>query len=468
MLDKFDDSTYKSAYSQVIQNVFPCHLSNENIGDSIVQNTVSNCTIGIELRNAEGKISKIFILTGDSVSFSVFKDKSSNNNVELIVIRGDASDITDLKNFISKYDRYSVAKVIIDDYRYASMVSVSIFIDLFTNEDDNIEADSDYGVFLSNTTPNTEMNIAKAVYEAILFADLNFYKNRNRIYYTEFEAGPLSMMDNDTKCKIKEINIDSITVNFIVDDVLIPVESADISLYKFVNDKDSTYDYFSEGIAVKYSKKNKKVINKLAKIVLDPKVEYHIDLMSYNPLLDIIQVVISTKPVSDFDNSDKHNKPKKDDIVDNKGKRKDYISWTEFFIGVAKMAAKRSKDPSTQVGCCIVKDNKILSVGYNGFPNGCSDDEFPWNSKPIDNPIDVKDYYVVHAELNAILNSGNVRELKGATLYTTLYPCNECAKAIIQCGIKNVCYIEKRESNATLATERMFMNCGIRTEQIKK
>ena len=119
-------------------------------------------------------------------------------------------------------------------------------------------------------------------------------------------------------------------------------------------------------------------------------------------------------------------------------KRTDYISWDEYFMGVAKMSALRSKDPNTQVGACIVSnDNKILSMGYNGLPRGCSDDEFPWAREGA--PLDNKYMYTAHSELNAILNySGG--SLEGAKLYVSLFPCNECAKAIIQSGIKEVIY----------------------------
>lgn len=120
-------------------------------------------------------------------------------------------------------------------------------------------------------------------------------------------------------------------------------------------------------------------------------------------------------------------------------KRTDYLTWDEYFMGVAMLSGMRSKDPNTQVGCCIVgSDHKILSVGYNGFPTGCSDDEFPWAREGND-PLDMKYIYSTHSELNAILNySGG--SLKGATLYVTLFPCNECAKAIIQSGIREVVY----------------------------
>ncbi|MEY8427318.1 dCMP deaminase family protein [Lachnospiraceae bacterium 46-15] len=119
-------------------------------------------------------------------------------------------------------------------------------------------------------------------------------------------------------------------------------------------------------------------------------------------------------------------------------KREGYISWDEYFMGVAMLSAMRSKDPSTQVGACIVgADNKILSVGYNGFPIGCSDEEFPWNKTGED--IDNKYFYTTHSELNAILNYRG-GSLEGAKLYVSLFPCNECAKAIIQAGIRTVVY----------------------------
>ena len=122
-------------------------------------------------------------------------------------------------------------------------------------------------------------------------------------------------------------------------------------------------------------------------------------------------------------------------------KRTDYITWDEYFMGVALLAARRSKDPSTQVGACIVSpDNKILSMGYNGFPKGCSDDEFPWGKEhQDDDPYNAKYFYSTHSELNAILNYRG-GSLEGSKLYVTLFPCNECAKAIIQAGIKTIVY----------------------------
>ena len=142
-------------------------------------------------------------------------------------------------------------------------------------------------------------------------------------------------------------------------------------------------------------------------------------------------------------------------------KRDGYLSWDEYFMGIALLSAMRSKDPSTQVGACIVNTEKrILSVGYNGMPRCCSDDVFPWERDG--EPLDSKYLYVCHAELNAILNcaSGNVR---GCTVYTTLFPCNECAKAIIQSGIKEVVYMSDKYSNSdsVLASKRMFETAGV-------
>ena len=140
-------------------------------------------------------------------------------------------------------------------------------------------------------------------------------------------------------------------------------------------------------------------------------------------------------------------------------KRKDYISWDEYFMGVAILAAKRSKDPNTQVGACIVSpDNIILSTGYNGFPKGCSDDEFPWDREGEE----TKYPFVVHAELNAILNS-NGKSLRDATIYVALFPCNECAKAIIQSGIRQVVYLSDKyaSSPATQASRRMLSAAGV-------
>lgn len=144
-------------------------------------------------------------------------------------------------------------------------------------------------------------------------------------------------------------------------------------------------------------------------------------------------------------------------------KREDYISWDEYFMGVALLSAQRSKDPNTRVGSCIVgKDNKILSVGYNGMPRGCSDDIFSWE-RDMDDELDNKYLYVCHAELNAILNYSGPA-LDDARLYTTLFPCNECTKAIIQSGIKEVVYLSDKYSGAdsTIAAKRMMNTTGIK------
>lgn len=143
-------------------------------------------------------------------------------------------------------------------------------------------------------------------------------------------------------------------------------------------------------------------------------------------------------------------------------KREDYISWDEYFMGVALLSGKRSKDPSTQVGACIVNsENKIMSMGYNGLPCGCSDDEFPWEREG--EAFETKYPYVCHAELNAILNSG-AHALTGCRIYVALFPCNECAKAIIQSGIKEVVYISDKyaETTGVRASKRMFEAAGVK------
>jgi len=141
-------------------------------------------------------------------------------------------------------------------------------------------------------------------------------------------------------------------------------------------------------------------------------------------------------------------------------KREDYISWDEYFMGIALLSSMRSKDPSTQVGACIVnEENRIVGVGYNGFPKGCSDDDFPWERSGEAN--NTKYPYVCHAELNAILNSnGNVR---GTRIYVALFPCNECAKSIIQAGIKEVIYISDKyfETDGARASRRMLEAAGV-------
>ena len=143
--------------------------------------------------------------------------------------------------------------------------------------------------------------------------------------------------------------------------------------------------------------------------------------------------------------------------------RKEYLSWDEYFMGIAKLSALRSKDPSTQVGACIVgADNRILSIGYNGTPNGFPDSDFPWDREG--DALNTKYFYVCHAELNAILNfRGNRRDLEGARIYVALFPCNECAKAIIQCGIKEVVYLSDKYNGTegNIASKRLFDKCGV-------
>ena len=144
------------------------------------------------------------------------------------------------------------------------------------------------------------------------------------------------------------------------------------------------------------------------------------------------------------------------------GKRQDYISWDEYFMGVALLSGMRSKDPGTQVGACIVsQDNKILSMGYNGFPKGCDDDDFPW-ARTAETANETKYPFVTHAELNAILNYRG-GSLEGAKIYVALFPCNECAKAIIQAGLKTVVYAcdKYADTAAVLASKRMFRAAGV-------
>ena len=148
-------------------------------------------------------------------------------------------------------------------------------------------------------------------------------------------------------------------------------------------------------------------------------------------------------------------------------KREDYISWDEFFMSIAILSAKRSKDPSTQVGACIVsKDNRVLSIGYNGAPNGFNDDRFPWDREG--NPLETKYLYVVHAERNAILNfRGSRKDLEDSKIYVDLFPCNECAKEIIQAGIKEIIYLSDKYANtdAVIASKKLCDMCGVSYRQ---
>ena len=146
-------------------------------------------------------------------------------------------------------------------------------------------------------------------------------------------------------------------------------------------------------------------------------------------------------------------------------KRTDSINRDEYFMGIAMLAACRSKDPSTQVGACIVsQDNIIVSTGYNGMPKGCSDDEFPWDREGEE----TKYPFVVHAELNAILNA-NGRDLRGCKLYVALFPCNECAKAIIQSGIREIYYLSDKYATTptTLASKRMLAAAGVKCTKLQ-
>lgn len=147
------------------------------------------------------------------------------------------------------------------------------------------------------------------------------------------------------------------------------------------------------------------------------------------------------------------------------GKSTNYIKWDEYFMGVAKLSALRSKDPNTKVGACIVNTKKrIVGIGYNGLPYGCSDDEFPWERDG--EFLDTKYPYVVHAEPNAILNS--TTKLDDATLYVTLFPCNECAKLIIQSGIKEIVYISDKYAgyNDNIASKKMLDRAGVKCRKI--
>lgn len=150
--------------------------------------------------------------------------------------------------------------------------------------------------------------------------------------------------------------------------------------------------------------------------------------------------------------------------------RKDYLNWDQYFMGIAKLSALRSKDPNTQVGACIVgNDNRILSIGYNGTPNGFHDKLFPWDREG--NPLETKYLYVCHAEMNAVLNyRGNRHELENAKIYVDLFPCNECAKIIIQSGIKEVVYLCDKYANtdSVIASKKLFDSCGVKYRKIEE
>ena len=148
-------------------------------------------------------------------------------------------------------------------------------------------------------------------------------------------------------------------------------------------------------------------------------------------------------------------------------KRTDYLSWDEYFMAIARLSAQRSKDPYTQVGACIVNpDKKIVGIGYNGMPTGCSDDELPWGK--TGDVLDVKYTYVCHAEMNAIMNK-NSADVKGCTIFVDLFPCNECAKLIIQAGIREVVYLRDKHTNEAkgIASRKMLQMAGILMRQFK-
>ena len=149
------------------------------------------------------------------------------------------------------------------------------------------------------------------------------------------------------------------------------------------------------------------------------------------------------------------------------GKRTDYITWDEYFMGVALLSGRRSKDPNTQVGACIVNgQNKIVGAGYNGLPIGCSDDDYPWNK--TGSFLQTKYPFVCHAELNAILNNIGI-DLLGCRIYSALFPCNECSKAIIQAGIREVIYLSDKYAgtDVSIASKRMLDTAGVSYRKVE-
>ncbi len=146
-------------------------------------------------------------------------------------------------------------------------------------------------------------------------------------------------------------------------------------------------------------------------------------------------------------------------------RKRKILTWDEYFISMTHLSGMRSKDPNTQVGAVIVDDkNRIVSIGYNGMPRGCYDDQFPWEREG--GFLDTKYAFVVHAELNAILNSS--RPVEGCTIYVSLFPCNECAKAIIQSGIKAIIYESDKyaDTESVMASKKMLLNAGVQLKQL--
>ncbi len=147
-------------------------------------------------------------------------------------------------------------------------------------------------------------------------------------------------------------------------------------------------------------------------------------------------------------------------------KRDDYINWDEYFMGVATLSGMRSKDDTSQVGACIVNNrNRIVGIGYNGMPYGCDDNQFPWGREG--GFLETKYAYVVHAEANAILNSST--DLEGSRIYVTLFPCNECAKLIIQSGIKEVVFLEDKyhDNDIFIASRKLLDSAGVKMRQLQ-
>lgn len=154
-------------------------------------------------------------------------------------------------------------------------------------------------------------------------------------------------------------------------------------------------------------------------------------------------------------------------MAGNTPKRADYLEWDQYFMGIALLSAERSKDPNTQVGACIVNDaNRIVGVGYNGFPRGISDEALPWDREGA--PLETKYPYVVHAEVNAVLNSSQ-NDLGGCRLYVALFPCNECAKVIIQSGVSEIIYLSDKyaDTDAVKASKKLFDLAGVRYRRLE-
>ncbi|RXG55036.1 Deoxycytidylate deaminase, partial [Armadillidium vulgare] len=148
------------------------------------------------------------------------------------------------------------------------------------------------------------------------------------------------------------------------------------------------------------------------------------------------------------------------EIIGIMSKRVNFLPWEDYFMSVAFLSGMRSKDPSSQVGACIVNsDNIIVSIGYNGMPRGCSDDCMPW-AKEAESRLETK--YICHAEMNAVVNK-NSADVAGCRIYVVLFPCNECAKIVIQSRIKEIVYYSDKHKNKpeTIASKRMFDMAGI-------